>query len=215
MTSTKDKIIQVILKQQKVTINELAEIVGINPISVRHHILKLEGEGVVDSVEERHGVGRPRRVYFLTETGQEKFPTRYLRLTNRLLERVKENFPAHVVGQLFSQMGADLADDIAATQDVESLPFEDRLDLLKDVLKDEGFSMEWEKTSDAYHIHELNCPYYHIGQNHPEVCEVDQTLISRMLAVSATKIQCLLNGDNYCTYIVPFIALNDLQINPI
>ncbi len=215
MTSTKDKIIQVILKQQKVTINDLAEIVGINPISVRHHILKLEGEGVVDSAEERHGVGRPRRVYFLTEAGQEQFPTRYLRLTNRLLERVKENFPSHIVGQLFSQMGEDLAEDIVANQDVEKLPIEARLDLLQDVLNSEGFSVEWEKTSDAYHIHELNCPYYHIGQNHPEVCAVDQTLISKMLSVSATKIQCLLNGDNYCTYVVPLVALNEIQTNPI
>ena len=215
MTSTKDKIVQVILRQQKVTINELAEIVGINPISVRHHILRLEGEGIVDSAEERHGVGRPRRVYFLTETGQEQFPTRCLRLTNRLLERVKENFPPHIVGELFSQMGEDLADDIFSSQDVENLTMEDRLDLLKDILKDEGFNVEWEKTPDAYHIRELNCPYYHIGQNHPEVCSVDQTLISRILAVSATKIQCLLNGDSHCTYVVPLVALSEVQTNPI
>ncbi|NUM44122.1 MAG: winged helix-turn-helix transcriptional regulator [Anaerolineales bacterium] len=214
MTSTKDKIIQVILKHQKVTINDLAEIVGINPISVRHHILKLEGEGVVDSAEERHGVGRPRRVYFLTETGQEQFPTRYLRLTNRLLERVKENLPPEMVGQLFSQMGEDLADDIVSGQDVGLLPIEDRLDLLKDVLKDEGFQVEWERMEASYQIRELNCPYFHIGQNHREVCEVDQTLISKMLAVPATKIQCLLDGDNYCTYVVPFVILNDIQTNP-
>jgi predicted ArsR family transcriptional regulator len=213
MTSTKDKIIQVILKHQKITINDLAEIVGINPISVRHHILKLEGEGVVDSAEERHGVGRPRRVYFLTETGQEQFPTHYLRLTNRLLERVKESLPSELVGQLFSQMGEDMAEDFVSNQDMESLPIEDRLDLLKHVLKDEGFQVEWEKMPEAYEIRELNCPYYHIGQNHPEVCEVDQTLISRMLAVPATKIQCLLNGDNYCTYVVPFVALKEVETN--
>jgi predicted ArsR family transcriptional regulator len=213
MTSTKDKIIQVILKHQKITINDLAEIVGINPISVRHHILKLEGEGVVDSAEERHGVGRPRRVYFLTETGQEQFPTHYLRLTNRLLERVKESLPSELVGQLFSQMGEDMAEDFVSNQDMESLPIEDRLDLLKHVLKDEGFQVEWEKMPESYEIRELNCPYYHIGQNHPEVCEVDQTLISRMLAVPATKIQCLLNGDNYCTYVVPFVALKEVETN--
>ncbi|MCB9136311.1 MAG: winged helix-turn-helix transcriptional regulator [Anaerolineales bacterium] len=215
MTSTKDKIIQVILKHQKVTINELADIVGINPISVRHHILKLEGEGVVDSAEERHGVGRPRRVYFLTESGQEQFPTRYLRLTNRLLERVKESFPSEVVGNLFTQMGEEMAEDIVSGQNMENLPIEDRLELLKDVLKDEGFQVEWEKTQEAYQIRELNCPYYHIGQNHPEICEVDQKLISKMLAVPATKIQCLLDGDSYCTYVVPFIALGDVQTGAI
>ena len=214
MTSTRDKIIHTIHKNQQVTINELAEIVGINPISIRHHIIKLEAEGVVTSEEERHGVGRPRRIYFLTETGKEQFPTRYLRLTNRLLERVKETFPAQVVGELFSQMGADMAEDIASSQDLEKLSVEDRLDLLQDILRDEGFSVEWEKLEDSYQIRELSCPYYHVGQSHPEVCSVDQTLISKMLSVSATKIQCLLNGDSYCTYVVPLVALNEIQVNP-
>ena len=211
--STRDKIIHTIHKNQQVTINDLAEIVGINPISIRHHIIKLEAEGVVTSEEERHGVGRPRRLYFLTETGKEQFPTRYLRLTNRLLERVKETFPAQVVGELFSQMGADMAEDIASSQDLEKLSVEDRLDLLQDILMEEGFNVEWEKLEDSYQIRELSCPYYHVGQSHPEVCSVDQTLISKMLSVSATKIQCLLNGDSYCTYVIPLVALNEIQVN--
>jgi len=213
MTSTRDKIVQTIHKKQQVTINQLAEVIGINPISVRHHMIKLEAEGVVTSEEERHGVGRPRRLYFLTEIGKEQFPTRYLRLTNRLLERVKENFPAQVVGELFSQMGADIAEDIVSSKEWEELLIEDRLDLLQDILRDEGFNVEWEKHEDSYHIHELNCPYFHIGQNHPEVCSVDQTLISKILSVPAKKIQCLLNGDNYCTYVVPVVAIHPIQIN--
>lgn len=214
MTSTRDKILQAILARQKVTINELADIVGINPISVRHHILKLQGEGIVDSAEERHGVGRPRRVYYLTENGFEQFPTRYLRLTNRLLEQVKEHFPVSVVGELFSQVGQEMADDLTSSLELQSLSIEARLNLLTDILEEEGFKVEWEQKGDEIQIRELNCPYYHIGQNHPEVCAVDQTVISKILDVPATKIHCLLNGDEYCTYIVPLIALNEVQISP-
>ena len=64
MSSTREKILETILKNQRVTINDLAEDVGINPISVRHHIVKLEAEGLVSSEDVRHGVGRPRRYYF-------------------------------------------------------------------------------------------------------------------------------------------------------
>jgi len=68
--STRQRVLQTLLSRQRCTINELAEAVDINPISVRHHITKLEAEGLVTSEEERHGVGRPRRLYFLTEEGQ-------------------------------------------------------------------------------------------------------------------------------------------------
>jgi DeoR family transcriptional regulator, suf operon transcriptional repressor len=129
------------------------------------------------------------------------------------LEGVKESFPSDVVRKLFSQMGADMADEIVSSEDLARLSVEDRLDLLQDILEEEGFNVEWEKLEDAYHIRELNCPYYHIGQKHPEVCTVDQTLISKMLSVSAQKIQCLLDGDNFCTYVVPLVALKEVQVN--
>ena len=66
MSSTRDRILQTLLRQPRRTINDLAEAVGINPISVRHHLTSLQVEGLVTSEEERHGVGRPRLLYALT-----------------------------------------------------------------------------------------------------------------------------------------------------
>ena len=63
--------------------------------------------------------------------------------------------------------------------------------------------MEWEHQDDGYYIREVNCPYYHVGQDHPEVCAVDQTLISNLLNVPIEKVTCILDGDAYCTYVVP------------
>lgn len=189
------------LARQRCTINELAEAVDINPISVRHHVTRLMADGLVASEEERHGVGRPRRVYFLTEEGMERFPTRYLRLTIRLLEQLKETMPRPLVNQLFAQMADDMVTEYEA--EVKGMGMEQRLDLVTQLLGQEGFKVAWERQGDEYLIREINCPYYHIGQNHPEVCSVDQTLISKLLAVPAEKIQCLLNGDTACTYVVP------------
>src|SRR5690348_7810441 len=93
MKSTRDRILQTLLRHPRSTINELADAVGINPISVRHHLTNLQVEALVAAEEERHGVGRPRLVYFLTEDGLEKFPTRYLRLTTRLLSQMKSKLP--------------------------------------------------------------------------------------------------------------------------
>jgi DeoR family suf operon transcriptional repressor len=189
-----------LLNRERCTINELAEAVDINPISVRHHISKLEADGLVKSSEEKHGVGRPRRLYFLSEKGREQFPTRYLRLTLRLLEQLKETLPQKMVKELFTQVAQDMASDYELV--TEGLTIEERLDIVKNLLEEEGFAVEWEKQGEEYHIREISCPYYHIGQNHPEVCSVDQTLISTLLSVPAEKIRCVLNGDAYCTYVV-------------
>jgi len=200
MKSTRDRILQTLLRQPRRTINELAEAVGINPISVRHHLTNLQVEGLVSSVEERHGVGRPRLVYALTEAGMERFPTRYLQLTTRLLAQMKESMPGAVVSGLFRQVAERLANEYA--DQVRGLGMEERLDFVKDMLAEEGFTVDWEKKGEDYEIHEVSCPYYQIGVNHPEVCTVDQALISRMLAVPAEKVQCVLSGSSHCTYVV-------------
>ena len=202
-SSTRDKVLKTLLTHPRITINDLADNVGINPISVRHHISSLQAEGLVESEEERHGVGRPRRVYFLTETGVEKFPTRYVRLTIRLLEKLKENMPASMVDKLFSQMAEELLTDHLPISDLDQLSIEERLNVIKDLLKKEGFTIEWERNDDQYLIHETSCPYYHVGQDHPEICSVDQILISSVLSVPASKTNCMLNGDNHCTYVIP------------
>ncbi len=201
--STRQKVLQTLLKNHRCTIVELAKAVEINPISVRHHIAKLQAEGLVASEDERHGVGRPRQVFFLTESGLEEFPTRYLRLTIRLLEQLKENLPAKMVDQLFSQMATDLVEEYAQTANKQGLSIEQRLEMVNDLLKDEGFDLEWEKRDDQYFIRETSCPYLHVGQNHPEVCLIDQTLISTVLDLPTEKVKCILDGDNQCTYVVP------------
>ncbi|MEE9188144.1 MAG: winged helix-turn-helix transcriptional regulator [Anaerolineales bacterium] len=201
--STRQKVLQTLLKEHRCSIVELADAVEINPISVRHHIAKLQADGLVTSDEERHGVGRPRQVFYLTELGLEEFPTRYLRLTIRLLEQLKRNLPPKMVDQLFSQMAADLVEEYAQVAKQQGMNIEQRLELVSDLLKDEGFDLEWEKKGNQYFIREISCPYLHVGQNHPEICVIDQTLISTVLDLPTEKVKCILDGDNQCTFVVP------------
>jgi DeoR family suf operon transcriptional repressor len=200
MKSTRDRILQTLLHKPRSTINTLAEAVGINPISVRHHLTNLQMEGLVEGQEERHGVGRPRLVYILTNEGMERFPTRYMQLTTRLLSQMKETMSEPVIAKLFNQIAEDVASHYSS--DMQGLSMEERLDFVKEMLAQEGFTVEWEKKGGQYEIHEISCPYYQIGIAHPEVCTVDQTLISKMLALPANKVQCILNGGAHCTYVV-------------
>lgn len=200
MKSTRDRILQSLLTHPRSTVTELANEVGINAISVRHHISSLQVEGLITADEERHGVGRPRQVYNLTESGSEKFPTSYLRLTTKILDQMKNTLPAPVVEKLFTEIALDMSSNYQEL--AENLTLEEKLNLIQTLLSREGFTVEWEKAGDEYRINEISCPYFHVGQNHPEVCKVDQTMIASILSIPVEKINCLLFGSDHCTYVV-------------
>jgi DeoR family transcriptional regulator, suf operon transcriptional repressor len=204
MKSTRERILTALLGHPQATISDLAEAVGINAISVRHHLTSLQAEAMVNAEEERHGVGRPRLVYSLTETGIEHFPTHYFRFTNRLLEQLKETMSESELRELFTQMANNLAVEYARKG--KNLSPKKKLDLLKDMLAEEGFIIDWEKQDDGYLIREVSCPYFHISQNHPEVCSMDQALISAILAVPSEKIGCVVDGDSHCVFKVSSLA---------
>lgn len=203
MQSTRERVLRTLLEDQQCTINDLAEAVGINPISVRHHIARLQADGLVESIEERHGVGRPRRLYFLTDDGLERFPTRYIQMSNRLLDQIKNHMSTDQVRSLFADMAETLIEKENDVSEIQSLKFEERLNLVQKLLMREGFTVEWQQVDDEYHIREINCPYLQIGQQHPEICAMDQTLISAVLNVPNEKVSCILDGDQLCTYIIP------------
>lgn len=207
MKSTRDRILQTLLNHPSATISDLAEAVDINTISVRHHLTNLQAEGLIQAVEERHGVGRPRLVYSLTETGLERFPTRYMNLTNRLLEQLKSSLGPNEINNLFIRMANSLAAE--HVDRIRKLPIEGRLDALRKSLGDEGFMIEWQKIGEEYRITETSCPFYHVGQSHPEVCVMDQTLISTMLSIPTEKVECVLNGDTHCTYVIKAESLSE------
>lgn len=207
MGSTRNQVLQHLLSHQRSTINELAKAVKLNPISVRHHIGRLEEDGMVASAEERHGVGRPRRVYYLTETGMEHFPGRTIRFTNRLLDQLKQHLPEATVGQLFASVAESVVRDHPKQTQVENLNLDERLKLVKQWLTNEGFSVQVQRNANEVIIKETSCPYYYVGQEHGEVCSIDKALIAKALSADPERTTCLLSGDSHCTYVVPLAAI--------
>src|SRR3990172_2487207 len=84
-STTRDRILRTLRLRGKCTVNELAEAAGVSPVSVRHHLANLLAENLVESEEVKHGVGRPRLLFALSDTALEMFPSRYFRLTSREL----------------------------------------------------------------------------------------------------------------------------------
>lgn len=201
MKRTREKILHTLLSYPGSTINELADTVGINGISIRHHLTSLEAEDLVVSSEERHGVGRPRLIYSLTDKGVEKFPTNYLRLTRRLIGTLKEKMSEEEVKSLFSEIGVEIAQ--AHNEELVGKTIDEKIKMLKNLLTREGFIIEYEKDNSSYEITSLSCPYYKVGIDFPEICNLDIHIISEFLSTPVNKTTCILNGDDRCTYNIP------------
>ena len=200
--TTRNRVLRSLLLNQKRTVNELAESVDINPISVRHHVNKLEAEGLILSEEERHGVGRPRLIFSLTPKGMEQFPQRYLQLTLRLLEQLKSKLPDKVLGNIFKKIAEGIADDLTRDISLEDLDLKERLELLQEVLTSEGFMVNLQEEEGNFYIVEASCPYHHVGEDFPEICIMDQELIAHFISSTPQRVECILDGDKQCKYLI-------------
>ena len=108
-------------------------------------------------------------------------------------------------------MGSEMVSTEFAEVDFNQLAPEDRVEMVQQLLANEGFSVEVQNDGDGYHIKETSCPYVHIGKEHREVCIVDETMISTMLATPVEKTHCILDGDSFCAYHAPVISTSDIN----
>ena len=195
---TRDIILRALRSQVNCTVKELAEIVGISPVSVRHHLINLQAEGLVTVEEVRHGVGRPHHTFSLTEEALELFPSRYFRLSNRLLEEIKATLSDEKLEELFSGLAVSMAEESAAH--LQNLPLMERVQGLVAILSDEGFDPELNTTDNEIFLRVLSCPYLNLAREHPEICMIDQSFIAKALSVPVERVTCIIEGDDHCNY---------------
>ncbi len=198
MKSTREKVLQSLIAHPRATVVEIADRVGINAISVRHHLTNLQASGLISAEEERHGVGRPRLVYFLTESGQEQFPKRYFQLSQHLLKQLKKAYKKTEVDKIFKNMALDVTSDYK--EKLSEMGMQDRMQLLKEIMADEGYDLKISETDTGFEILEVACPFYKLGKDHPEVCIFDRTLIASVLAIPVNEISQIKHGENHCSF---------------
>jgi DeoR family transcriptional regulator, suf operon transcriptional repressor len=200
MKSTREKVLEALSVHPRSTIVDVAKYVGINAISVRHHLTHLQADGLVSADEERHGIGRPHLVYLLTENGMEHFPTSYIRLTGNLLDHLKHSLNQEKLNEIFKSMAENLSSEYKV--DLDHLNMEQKLELLTQVMAKEGFDIQWQRNGDHYEIREISCPFYQVGKRHPEVCLFDRSLIANILSIPIEKIQTQHMTNSLCSFVI-------------
>ena len=200
MISTREKVLQTLITNPKSTIADIAGAVEINAISVRHHLTSLQADGLVNAEEERHGVGRPRLLYFLTERGQENFPKRYFHLIDLLLKQMKKTLSNDDLKKIFINMANDITNELG--DHLNKLSFKERLDFLQNFMTREGYDIHWQKSENGYEIKEVVCPFYQLSKNHPIICIFDQTLIANILSIPNNNVILEKKGENHCSFFI-------------
>ncbi len=198
--TTRDVILHAIKQSPQSKVEELAEAADVSPVTVRHHLNALQADGAIEATSIRRKVGRPYYVYSLSERGHELFPKRYVRLTSRLLDEMKDRLPQEMLDEIFGGVVDNVLQEHRG--EFEHLSLEGRFDYLVQLLSDEGFLSTWERTADGYRLVEYSCPYLSISSAHSEVCSFDRQLMSGVLQMHVHQTSCMLNGASCCEFTV-------------
>jgi DeoR family transcriptional regulator, suf operon transcriptional repressor len=200
MANTRDFVLKTLLERPEISIKELAVAVDITPISVRHHIQKLHESGLIKMKDVKQGVGRPKRVYSLTDKGMSQFPDGYISLSARLMNTLKSQMTREQLMGVFEDMAKDLLKEKMVGVNIELLSLEERVHWLTEILSEEGFGLDVIKEDNGYKITPLSCPYISLIEDHSEICNFEYTLIQTLLSDKAEKFCSRANGDDVCSY---------------
>src|SRR6185436_10620075 len=88
---------------------------------------RLVADGLAQHIDERRGVGRPRRIWSLTERAQARFPDTHAQLTLEMLDARRE-----------AQTAAAYATALAELTSLEA-----RVARLTEIRTAEGYMAEW------------------------------------------------------------------------
>ena len=143
MRSTRDLIRELLAVQGEATVGLISGQLGMNQANIRRHLEVMRAEGLVDVRAEKHEVGRPAYVYFLTERALD-LSAHYPRLVNRIVKKMAA-MPeaAPMLRQVFDGVAQDVTD--AYRPMVTGTTVAERVAETSVALKEEGIVDHWRK----------------------------------------------------------------------
>jgi predicted ArsR family transcriptional regulator len=191
---TKDKIVGLLLGAQKSAQN-LSRELGIRVSAVRDHLEALRTKGVVDSGFIRHGRGRPKKMYWLTEKGLELLPRRYAETLDLLLAEIEaEGHRDHV-----RRTAVRIAQELSGGSHGHVGPG-DAARLLDRL----GFKTTHSESNGVHFISSYNCVLRRVALRHPEyLCLGLHTwIIEELVGGRVTLQKCMAYGDQVCVHVI-------------
>ncbi|MBI2313771.1 MAG: winged helix-turn-helix transcriptional regulator [Betaproteobacteria bacterium] len=185
------------------TVDELAERLGITRTAVRQHLAALERDGYVSRETVRKAAGRPGNVYALTAAGDSLFPKQYNWFSGLLLKALREERGSEGLQKLLRSLADRVVSDLEAQLAGLSTP--ERIQMLARIMNDMGYDARvTSQTASRVEVVASNCVYHQLAAEFPEVCHFDYRLMERLTGAPAVEHpECMVRGGHVCHFILP------------
>ncbi|MBZ8183214.1 iron-sulfur cluster biosynthesis transcriptional regulator SufR [Oscillatoria salina] len=207
-TSTKQDILQYLLKRGQGTAVELAETLSITPQAIRRHLKDLELENLIEYETVQQGMGRPQHIYRLSRTGRDRFPNRYsefaVSFLDTLAETAGEEQVKAVLRKQWERKAAYYRDRLGKGG------LTHRLANLVKLRQEEGYMAEWfpveangSRAAEKYILYEHNCAISEVAESYPSVCGHELEMFAAVLPdCQVERTQWLNEGEHHCGYLI-------------
>jgi len=182
----------------------LAAALDLSRTGVLQQLHALEAAGLVSRQAVRHGVGRPRHVYDVTDAAQDLFPTNYDGLASGLLAAIRVIGGEELVDGVFAERRR-LTGDRLRQRLADRLPsgasLIDRARELAVVQDEQGYLAEALIGADGViRLVERNCAIHRVSSEHIAACKAELDLFRDLLGADVQRETHIAAGDRCCTY---------------
>jgi predicted ArsR family transcriptional regulator len=200
MPNSRQKILNYINDQRSSTVEELSKIFQVTPANIRHHlsILIQQGSVRVIGVKRAMGKGRPAQIY---STSQQNDHNNLDQLAGVLLSMIMQ-FPDERVN---NQHLKEVANKMCSEFKIDYPNPTRRLYAAIQSLNHMNYQAHWEAHVENPRIMFDHCPYRAILNDHPELCDLDSSLLESLLSVPVRQIEKLctdVNGLPQCVFLI-------------
>lgn len=202
---TREKIIFLLKKKGGMSIEELSKELNITTMGVRQHLLVLERKGVIDYITKKHGIGRPGFLYRLTDKADEFFPKAYHRFTIDVLKDIEKNDGRNKIDEIFRWRKERLLRERMEVLS-EKAGLCEKVSAMAKIIESDGYLVELEETQKDFRLKQFNCPISKIASEFKEACKYELQLYKDLLGGEVVRQQCLSEGAQSCTYVIPKAA---------
>jgi DeoR family transcriptional regulator, suf operon transcriptional repressor len=210
--STKEDILQYLLKQGQATSQELAECFAISPQAVRRHLKDLEAENLIQHQEEAIAMGRPQYIYQLSVEGRKWLRHSYNEQSEShdkfavsLLDNLIETLGVEQVTQVLHKQWQRKAIALKASMGNGSL--DERIANLAKIRRAEGYVAEWYLDGNCYIFTEYNCAISEVAESFPSVCSHELEMFASALPdCEVVRTHWLADGQHRCGYLISRIS---------
>lgn len=199
----KKKLLYYLKIMRQAGLEELANVMKISRMAVHKHLAALQKRGLVEGVEIRGHVGRPRMAYQLTSQSKTVFPKSYSAIASYALDFIERNMGKEAVEKVLHERQSELFDQYY--ERLKDLDFDERVKELAKIRDEEGYMAESKKESKSggkYVLLEYNCPIIQIAEKHWEACLTETELFEKLLDADIDTTHRAAKGDSICKFVI-------------